>query len=111
MDGSTNGANGLGSKSCGPLTDYYIPDYILKPDSEPVLIDNAPSCPVVVFINSKSGGQLGSGLIKTYRELLNVAQVPGLAFREALMSKHCIHVMQSSTLYHGLIAAHSFAGF
>ncbi|KAM0825325.1 hypothetical protein ACQ4PT_069629 [Festuca glaucescens] len=75
MDGNANGTNGSGCKSCGPLTDYYIPDYILKPDSEPVLIDNAPSCPVVVFINSRSGGQLGSGLIKTYRELLNVAQV------------------------------------
>ncbi|KAL6844014.1 hypothetical protein ACP4OV_025687 [Aristida adscensionis] len=73
----TNGCNGccLNTNSCGPRTDYYIPDYILKPDSEQVIVDNAPSCPVVVFINSKSGGQLGSSLIKTYRELLNEAQV------------------------------------
>uniref|UniRef100_A0ACD5UEQ4 Uncharacterized protein n=2 Tax=Avena sativa TaxID=4498 RepID=A0ACD5UEQ4_AVESA len=67
--------NGSGYKSCGPLTDYHIPDYILKPDADQVIIDNAPCCPVVVFINSRSGGQLGSGLIKTYRELLNEAQV------------------------------------
>jgi diacylglycerol kinase (ATP) len=82
--------NGSGYKSCGPLTDYHIPDYILKPDAEQVIIDNAPCCPVVVFINSRSGGQLGSGLIKTYRELLNEAQVPGLAVGEAVMLNHCI---------------------
>jgi diacylglycerol kinase (ATP) len=40
-----------------------------------VIVDHAPPCPVVVFINSRSGGQLGSSLIKTYRELLNEAQV------------------------------------
>jgi len=75
MDLHKNGNNGSCPSSCGPLTEYYIPDYILKPDSEPVIIDNAPCCPVVVFINSRSGGQLGSSLIKTYRELLNEAQV------------------------------------
>ncbi|KAM3390951.1 hypothetical protein ACQJBY_012535 [Aegilops geniculata] len=75
MDGCAISTNGSGSKSCGPLSDYRIPDYILKPDSEPVIVDNAPSCPVVVFINSRSGGQLGSGLIKSYREVLNEAQV------------------------------------
>ncbi|KAK8449753.1 hypothetical protein SEVIR_7G264700v4 [Setaria viridis] len=75
MDLHRNGTNGSDHSSCGPLTNYYIPDYILKPDSEQVIVDNAPSCPVVVFINSRSGGQLGSSLIKTYRELLNEAQV------------------------------------
>uniref|UniRef100_A0A0D3G026 Diacylglycerol kinase n=1 Tax=Oryza barthii TaxID=65489 RepID=A0A0D3G026_9ORYZ len=75
MDGHTNGTNGSCSKPCEPLTDYCIPDYILNPDSEQVLVDQAPCCPVVVFINSRSGGQLGSSLIKTYRELLNKAQV------------------------------------
>ena len=89
MDGNTNGS---GSKSCGLLTDYHIPDYILKPDAEPVIMaDNAPPCPVVVFINSKSGGQLGSALIKTYRELLNEAQVPVLAVGEAVMSNSAFH--------------------
>lgn len=90
MDGCAISTNGSGSKSCGPLSDYRIPDYILKPDSEPVIVDNAPSCPVVVFINSRSGGQLGSGLIKSYREVLNEAQVPGLAVAEAVMLKQCI---------------------
>ncbi|CAD6259446.1 unnamed protein product [Miscanthus lutarioriparius] len=75
MELHRNGTNGSCHSSCGPLTDYYIPDYILKPDSERVTVDSVPCCPVVVFINSKSGGQLGSSLIKTYRELLNEAQV------------------------------------
>jgi hypothetical protein len=57
--------------------DCYIPDYLLKPDCE--LIDHAPRCPVVVFINPRSGHQLGSILIKTYRVLLNEAQVPSTA--------------------------------
>jgi diacylglycerol kinase (ATP) len=68
------------SKPCGPLEEYHIPDYILKPDCQQVIVDHAPPCPVVVFINSRSGGQLGSSLIKTYRELLNEAQVPVLPF-------------------------------
>lgn len=62
-------------KPCGPLEEYRIPDYVLRPDAQQVLVDHAPQCPVLVFINSKSGGQLGSSLIKTYRELLNEAQV------------------------------------
>lgn len=87
MDGHTNGTNGSCSKPCEPLTDYCIPDYILNPDSEQVLVDQAPCCPVVVFINSRSGGQLGSSLIKTYRELLNKAQVPNLVVWEDGMLK------------------------
>ncbi|KAM0906732.1 hypothetical protein ACQ4PT_016595 [Festuca glaucescens] len=67
------------SKPCGPLEEYRIPDYILKPDAQQVLVDHAPLCPVLVFINSKSGGQLGSSLITTYRELLNEAQVIDLS--------------------------------
>ena len=73
------GTNGSCHSSCGPLMDYSIPDYILKLDSEQVTVDSAPCCPVVVFINSRSGGQLGSSLIKTYRELLNEVQVNRLA--------------------------------
>jgi diacylglycerol kinase (ATP) len=67
------------SKPCGPLEEYRIPDYILKPDAQQVLVDHAQQYPVLVFINSKSGGQLGSSLITTYRELLNEAQVLCLA--------------------------------
>uniref|UniRef100_A0A453SIV6 DAGKc domain-containing protein n=1 Tax=Aegilops tauschii subsp. strangulata TaxID=200361 RepID=A0A453SIV6_AEGTS len=66
-------------KPCGPLEEYRIPDYVLRPDAQQVLVDHAPQCPVLVFINSKSGGQLGSSLIKTYRELLNEAQVIDLS--------------------------------
>jgi diacylglycerol kinase (ATP) len=75
MHRRTCGTDGSSPDSYGPLSDYYIPDYILKPDSEQIIVDNPPCCPVVVFINSRSGGQLGSSLIKTYRELLNEAQV------------------------------------
>ncbi|EMS61940.1 Diacylglycerol kinase zeta [Triticum urartu] len=66
-------------KPCGPLEEYRIPDYVLRPDAQQVLVDHAPQCPVIVFINSKSGGQLGSSLIKTYRELLSEAQVIDLS--------------------------------
>ncbi|PWZ44088.1 hypothetical protein Zm00014a_025605 [Zea mays] len=75
MEGEAETVVGSCSKPCGPLEDYYIPDYILKPGAQQVLVDHAAPCPVVVFINSRSGGQLGSSLIKTYRELLNEAQV------------------------------------
>jgi len=88
--------NGSCHISCGPLTDYYIPDYILKPDSEQVTVDSVPCCPVVVFINSKSGGQLGSSLIKTYRELLNEAQVNRLAVRQCCNTEN----MHSHALYY-----------
>jgi diacylglycerol kinase (ATP) len=75
MEGEMDTVVGSSSKPCGPLTDYRIPDYILRPDAQRVLLDHAPPCPVLVFINSGSGGQLGSSLIKTYRELLGEAQV------------------------------------
>ncbi|XP_054816053.1 diacylglycerol kinase 5-like isoform X2 [Prosopis cineraria] len=38
-------------------------------------INNPPTCPVLVFINSKSGGQLGGDLLKTYRTVLSEKQV------------------------------------
>ncbi|KAJ4763584.1 Diacylglycerol kinase [Rhynchospora pubera] len=55
--------------------EFYIPDYILIPDSEVQVLAKEPDFPVLVFINSKSGGQLGGDLIKTYRQLLNKLQV------------------------------------
>lgn len=60
------------------LKDYYIPDYILLPLPEiniQIDYDDIASCPVLVFINSKSGGQLGGQLLLTYRTLLNQNQV------------------------------------
>ncbi|XP_047334297.1 diacylglycerol kinase 5-like [Impatiens glandulifera] len=57
------------------LNNFYIPDHFLNlvPHSEEQTV--APSCPVLVFINSKSGGQLGGDLLLTYRSLLNKNQV------------------------------------
>jgi diacylglycerol kinase (ATP) len=64
MELHINSTNGSCISACGPLTDYYIPDYILKPSSKPVTVDNVLCCPVVVLINSRSGSHLGSSLIK-----------------------------------------------
>ncbi|KAJ6301454.1 hypothetical protein OIU77_015705 [Salix suchowensis] len=65
------------------VKEFYIPDYIVVPEESNSSSgsgtsddeDDAPSCPVIVFINSKSGGQLGSRLLITYRSLLNQNQV------------------------------------
>ena len=58
------------------MKEFYIPNYILVPGSEVKNASHIPSCPVIVFINSKSGGQLGTELLVTYRALLNENQVP-----------------------------------
>lgn len=63
------------SESNGFLKEFYIPNYILNPDAEPETLSEVPRCPVIVFINSKSGGQLGGNLLLTYRSLLNENQV------------------------------------
>lgn len=57
------------------LKDFYIPDYILVPGLEVRDSTNVPGCPVIVFINTKSGGQLGGELLVTYQKLLNKNQV------------------------------------
>ncbi|KAJ6833430.1 diacylglycerol kinase 5-like [Iris pallida] len=57
------------------LKEFYIPDYILVPESSVEHLSYTPDCPVIVFINSRSGGQLGGDLLLTYREILNRAQV------------------------------------
>jgi hypothetical protein len=41
----------------------------------------------VLFIDFTSGGQHGSGSIKTYSEFLNEAQVLSIAFAELVMLK------------------------
>ncbi|KAL0311082.1 UNVERIFIED_CONTAM: Diacylglycerol kinase [Sesamum angustifolium] len=63
------------------LKEYYIPDYILLPDSETEEGCDVPACPVIVFINSKSGGQLGGELLLTCRNILNRNQVFDLGER------------------------------
>lgn len=57
------------------LKEFYIPDYIIVPDVEVEKLSYVPKCPVIVFINSRSGGQLGGDLLKTYSDLLNKDQV------------------------------------
>ncbi|KAK4368514.1 hypothetical protein RND71_012306 [Anisodus tanguticus] len=57
--------------------DFYIPTYILAPgaSSNSIRLPDVPTCPVLVFINSNSGGQLGGELLRTFRHLLNKYQV------------------------------------
>ncbi|KAJ0017503.1 hypothetical protein Pint_11739 [Pistacia integerrima] len=57
------------------LEDYYIPNYILAAGSEATNASHIPACPVIVFVNSRSGGQLGGELLVSYRSLLNENQV------------------------------------
>lgn len=57
------------------LKDFIIPDYILVPESKVETILHAPKCPIIVFINSKSGGQHGGDLLVSFRSLLNENQV------------------------------------
>ncbi|XP_044511701.1 diacylglycerol kinase 5-like isoform X2 [Mangifera indica] len=63
------------SVSESDLNDYYIPNYILVAGSEATSASHIPACPVIVFINSRSGGQLGGELLVTYSSLLNENQV------------------------------------
>nr|CAD1841174.1 unnamed protein product [Ananas comosus var. bracteatus] len=57
------------------LKEFYIPSYIMVPDSPVEHLSYVPSYPVIVFINTKSGGQLGGQLLVTCHELLNTVQV------------------------------------
>uniref|UniRef100_A0A7N1A1N5 Diacylglycerol kinase n=1 Tax=Kalanchoe fedtschenkoi TaxID=63787 RepID=A0A7N1A1N5_KALFE len=57
------------------LKEFLIPSYILLPETAVDAPPDVPKCPVLVFINAKSGGQLGGELYKTYRSLLNEEQV------------------------------------
>ncbi|CAA7050173.1 unnamed protein product [Microthlaspi erraticum] len=61
------------------LKKFYIPSYVLSPDDEAddaeAVPSSPPESPIIVFINSRSGGQLGGELILTYRTLLNDKQV------------------------------------
>ncbi|PKI51146.1 hypothetical protein CRG98_028433 [Punica granatum] len=69
---------GGSSESEDFLKDYWIPDYVLGL-AGPVAENGShlPACPVIVFINSKSGGQLGGDLLASCRSLLNKNQVAG----------------------------------
>ncbi|XP_026392383.1 diacylglycerol kinase 5-like isoform X1 [Papaver somniferum] len=64
-----------GSESHHSEKEFFIPNYILLSDAAVECTSFVPECPVLVFINSKSGGQLGGNLLITYRGLLNKNQV------------------------------------
>lgn len=68
---------------------FYIPSYLLLPDSKVEAGARIPGCPVLLFINSKSGGQLGGNLLVTCRALLNKHQVfdLGLESPEKVLSR------------------------
>ncbi|KAL2547851.1 Diacylglycerol kinase 5 [Forsythia ovata] len=57
------------------IKQFCVPNYILVSDSEADHLPDLPECPILVFINSRSGGQLGGDLLITYRSLLNKNQV------------------------------------
>ncbi|KAL5147480.1 Diacylglycerol kinase 5 [Glycine soja] len=57
------------------MREFCIPDYILVPGSEVKSVSHVPACPVIAFINTKSGGQLGGELLVSYSTLLNKNQV------------------------------------
>ncbi|KAL9162377.1 hypothetical protein ABFS82_07G086700 [Erythranthe guttata] len=57
------------------LKEFYIPSYMLNPQAKVECLPDIPECPVLVFINSRSGGQLGGDLLITYRTVLNKDQV------------------------------------
>ncbi|KAH9323484.1 hypothetical protein KI387_018123 [Taxus chinensis] len=66
-----------------------IPDYYLGAGGMPVEDETkAPTCPVLVFINSKSGGQLGVQLLTTYRGLLNPFQIYDLGEKKPDQELH-----------------------
>lgn len=69
----------MGDGNCiRALMEFSIPDYILVPGTEirrSSPSSHVPACPVIVFINTKSGGQLGGELLVTYTSLLNKNQV------------------------------------
>ena len=66
------------------IAKFYIPTYILVPEGRAERLPDVPESPVLVFINSKSGGQLGAQLLLTYRSLLNKNQVKLSSFRKTL---------------------------
>lgn len=81
-----------GTRADDFLKDYVIPDYILVPGSDIKEVSYVPSCPVMVFINSRSGGQLGAELLVTYRSLLNENQVIDLGVKAPDLVLHQLYL-------------------
>eukprot|EP00249_Psilotum_nudum_P019696 c27375_g1_i1 orf=289-1833(-) len=73
------------------LKNFVIPDYILLGHSGPHGVSTeAPKYPVLVFINARSGGQLGTQLLTSYRVVLNPSQVFNLSEHEPSKVLHDI---------------------
>ncbi|KAI4333745.1 hypothetical protein L6164_018515 [Bauhinia variegata] len=83
------------------LKAFFIPDYILVAGSEVGSSSPVPACPVVVFINSKSGGQLGGELLVTYRSLLNKNQVFDLGEKAPDKVLHQLYLTLETLKYRG----------
>lgn len=69
-----------GRRKRGSLERYEgmkIPEYILDGGNPPATgeVVTPPKNPIIVFVNSKSGGQLGPAIIKSFRDILNAKQV------------------------------------
>ncbi|XP_054815750.1 diacylglycerol kinase 1-like isoform X2 [Prosopis cineraria] len=83
------------------LKEFCIPDYILVSGSEVRSDSHIPACPVIVFINSKSGGQLGGELLVTYRSLLNKNQVIDMGENSPDKVLHQLYVALETLKYKG----------
>ncbi|XP_074557454.1 diacylglycerol kinase 1-like isoform X1 [Curcuma longa] len=57
------------------LKEFIIPSYIFTAELPIKHLFHVPACPLVVFINTKSGGQLGGDLLVTFHKVLNKLQV------------------------------------
>ncbi|KAG6519255.1 hypothetical protein ZIOFF_022747 [Zingiber officinale] len=57
------------------LKEFFIPSYVFTAELPIKHLSHVPACPVVVFINTKSGGQLGGDLLVTFHKVLNKLQV------------------------------------
>ena len=87
------------------MEEMCIPNYILERGSIP---DNSesvatPASPILVFVNSKSGGQLGGAILKSFRDLLNPKQVHTNNFSNKNLFNCCAAQKQCSPSRNGMV--------
>jgi hypothetical protein len=86
------------------MEEMCIPNYILERGSIP---DNSesvatPESPILVFVNSKSGGQLGGAILKSFRDLLNPKQVHTTSQTKIFsLALRCAKAVQSIKKWYG----------
>ncbi|KAK7257246.1 hypothetical protein RIF29_31081 [Crotalaria pallida] len=83
------------------LKEFWIPDYILVPGAEVEIVSHIPACPVIVFVNAKSGGQLGGELLVTFSSLLNKNQVFDLGVKAPDKVLHQLYATLEKLKYGG----------